>query len=65
METSSETSVPTGQRRPGRPAAGITLQSAEVREMDAAAMAAVVEALANVIRLDWDLAGALMGVEPS
>lgn len=51
--------------RRGRPAAMATVASPELVEMDEATLEATVEAMAAVIRLDWDLASALLANEPA
>jgi len=60
------TSTPTAEvsaPRRGRPAAQVTLVSPQVVEMSESAFESAIEAMANVIRLDWDLAGALLNLD--
>lgn len=59
MNSSSATTSADRAPRRGRPAARVTVVSPELVEMDAVAFEAAVEAMANVIRLDWDLASVL------
>ncbi len=61
MDSSSVTTSADHAPRRGRSAAQVKVLSPELVEMDAVEFEAAVEAMANVIRLDWDLASVLDG----
>jgi hypothetical protein len=63
MSKSNVTKTGESAPRRGRPAATITLQSPLLMEMDSAHFDAAVEALANVIRNDWDAAEKLLSLD--
>lgn len=65
MSSSSVTTTADHAPRRGRPAARITVVSPELVEMDEVAFEAAVEAMANVLRLDWDLDSVLNEQRPA
>jgi hypothetical protein len=55
MDTDASSPTENGAPRRGRPVARVIVASPELVEMDEMAFEAAVEAMANVLRLDWNL----------